>query len=337
MTPTSLPYGIVLLCGILLSACLYLFSVRRIGLSLLRAAAGFLAGLLLAFVFAKALYVFLNYTSLKEYGLRKWIRLAPEEFSFVAGGIGFCLGTLCVWFGNPKALSAAADRLASPGCLLAACLRFGEIWLGQLGLADTYSIGLPDIESGSLLARFPFAVPDAWNYWYPALSTLSSLLILLVGGYALYLRKKQDHALGDPPGMVFETSAFLLCAVRFFLELMRMQCLIFYFVHVDQVLCALVMAALMIHAGLRVRKSTGRFPLVYPILLVLCFALNGTVQYLMDKPWQFEPLLPENVFAWISDNLSAFGWSVLLLTSVLPVVLFFLLQRKVRSAPAGNG
>lgn len=329
-------YPILLLCGILLSAVLYLLSSRRGGLSLPRAAAGFLSGLLLAFLFAKALYVLLNGVSLSDRGPEKWFRLVPEEFSFVAGAVGFCLGALAVHAGNPENLSKAADRLVFPGCLLAACLRFGEIYLGQLGLTEPWSLGLPDLESGSLFARFPFAVPDAWGSWYPAVSTLSALLILLTGLWGLYLLKKQNHASGDPAGMVFETCAFLLCCFRFFLELTRMKSLIFYFVHADQVLCAVVMTVLMIRAGLRLRKSSGRFPFAFPILLSACFALNGAVQYLMDKPWQFEPVLPEGVFTWISENLAPFGSSLLLLTSLLPAVLFLLLRRKIRQAGAGK-
>lgn len=337
MNPAGAVVWILPAGGILLSAVFFLASMRRGGFSLARSAAGFLLGLLLSFLFSKGLYVLLNYASLQSFGAGKWFRLVPEEFSFAAGGIGFCLGTLAVWTGRPGAPAAAADRLAFPGCLLAACLRFGEIFHGELGLADVSSMGLPDLESGALFARFPFAVQDAWGYWYPSVSTVSALLILLVGVYALVMRKKQDHASGLPGGMVFESCAFLLCALRFFLELTRMKSLIFYFVHVDQVLCALVMAALMIWAGLRGRHGGGRFPVVCFVLFLLCIALNGVTQYLMDKPWQFESLLPESAFSWISDNLAPFSFSLLLLTSVLPVVLYFLLLRKVRSVPGGNG
>ena len=337
MNPISDHFRISAAAGVLLSTALFLYAVRKNGLSVPRAAAGWLAGLLLALVLSKAVYVLFHFPPLEQYGAQKWLRPVPGEFSFVAGAAGFCLGVSLAWVRSRKVLPRVADLLVFPGCLLAAALRFGESGLGELGLADVTSMGLPEIREGSLFARFPLGVSDAWGYWYLSVSTLSAFLILCTGIYGfLLLRRKKDRASGLPGGTVFARCAFFLCAIRFFLELTRMKSFIFFFVHVDQALCAVAMAVLTVRGALRLRKSTGRFPAQYPSLLLACFALNGVTQYLMDKPWQFETLMPENVFTWVSENLAVFGYSLLLLTSVLPAVLFLLLQGRIIRAPRGT-
>jgi len=337
MNPIPGTYRITAAAGILLSAALFLHTARKNGLPLSRAAMGWAAGLLSALILSKAVYVLFSLPALEQYGPGKWFRAVPEEFSFAAGGIGFCLGFAAAWPRRREVLPRALDLAVLPGCVLAAALRFGGIWLGELELADMYSLGLSEIREGSLFARFPFAVPDAWGYWYLSVSTLSAFLILCVGCHGLFLlRKKQDHASEFSEGMVFERSAFLLCAIRFFLELTRMKSFIFYFVHVDQVLCALVMLGLTVRGCLRFREKAGRFPVLCPVLLLFCIAVNGVTQYLMDKPWQFESLMSESVFTWVNENLAVFGYALLLLTSVLPAVLFLLLQRKIRRAPRGT-
>ena len=331
---TDLIYWIILSAGILLSAGLFVISARRSDLPAGRAAGGFAAGLVLACLFAKGLYVLLNLTALLEYGLlEKWFRTDPREFSFVAGGIGFCLGPVLVSLKNRESIPRMMDQLAIPGCVLAAAVRFGEIFFGELGLADPYTIGLPDIPEGGILARFPFAVCDDFGIWYLAVSTLSAILFLGVAVYLFYMKRKSwDPASGIENGVVFERGAFLLCCVPFLLETMRMESLIFYFVHVDQVLCALVMLAMVILSCRRVRKHTGHFP-KWPVILTLaCIAVNGITQYLMDKPWQFEQLMPEGLFLWITDHLKGFGYTTLLLTAVALIVLFLLLGRKVTLA-----
>ena len=334
---TDLIYWIVLSAGILLSAGLFVLSAYQSDLPAGRAAAGFAAGLVLAYFFAKGMYVMLNLAALQEYGgVAKWFRLEPREFSFAAGGIGFCLGPVLVSLDHRDSIPRLMDQLAIPGCILAAFVRFGEIFLGDLGLMDLYTVGLPDIPENGILARFPFAVSDDFGIWFLAVSTLSAFLFLAVAVWLSCLKQKSRRtATGMENGVIFERGAFLICSVPFLLEIVRMESLIFYFVHVDQVLCALVMIAMVIRSSLRIRKNTGRFP-KWPVILTLVFiTLNGITQYLMDKPWKFANLMPEALFRWITENLKAFGNITLLLTVVALVTVFLLLCRKVTLSRRG--
>ena len=315
-------YWILLAAGGLLSACLFVLSARRKGFPAGKALAGFLAGLPCAFLLSKAVWILLDLAAAYPEGPVAWFRPVPGEFSFVAGCAGFCLGPALVFRSRRDEI---LDCLALPGCLLIAFARFGEIFCGALGLADVYTLGLPDIREGSLLARFPFSAADAWGVRYLAVSTLAAGAALAIALFAVIKQKSRDRL---PAGCLFERCALLLCAVRLFLEPMRMESLVFYFVHVDQALAALLLAGLMIQGCLRQRKETGRFPAAPLVLTLLCLAVNGLAQYMMDKLWQFEPFLPEGVFQWISGHLGLFGFSLILIASACPAVIHGHLVRK---------
>ena len=170
--------------------------------------------------------------------------------------------------------------------------------------------------------------------------SVSTLAALAAAAAAVYcsarLRRGREARL--PDGLLFERCAFLLCAVRFFLEMTRMKCLVFFYVRVDQALSAAVLLLLTVHACVRRKRTEGRFPVLPLAAVILCAALNGLVQYLMDKPWVFRPVMPESVFRWVNDNLKPFGFSVLLLTAAVPAVLhgFLCRQKKTRPASAGR-
>ena len=215
-------YGITMAAGLLLSAVLYVLRARRKGLPLSRILAGIPAGILLAYLCAKLVFLAFFHVSVEDRGLGMLVRLVPGEFSFVSGCAGFCLGIALPFVRNRSRISEALDAWAVPGCLMAAFARFGEIFLDQSGLAELYDMGLPDIEDGSLLARFPFAVGDDFGMWYFAVSTLTAILFLVI---ALFARLRENRVRGIPEdaGMTFAFAAYLMGCVRFFLELPRIE------------------------------------------------------------------------------------------------------------------
>ena len=172
----------ILALAVLMSGCLFLHNVRKNGLSVPPAAGMFALGLVLAWFFAKGVYVCPNYSALKAHGIGKWFLLIPEQFSFVGGAIGFCLAPVLFRAKKRREIPAYLDQLAFPAGLLAALMRFDEIFLGELGLADLRDIGLQDMTDGDLFARFPFAVKDSWGVWYLAVCTIAALMILVIIG-----------------------------------------------------------------------------------------------------------------------------------------------------------
>ncbi len=322
-------YVVTLAAGLILSAVLFLLRGRRRGLPLLRAGSGFAAGVLLAFVCAKLVYVAFSPSLIADHRADEWL-FAPEKISFVAGCAGFCLGVALPFIRQRGRVSAVLDAWAVPGCLMAAFARFAEIFLYMAGLADLYTVGLPDIPDGSLLARFPFAAADNYGYWYFAVSTLAAFLILIVT-LLTFLRERKVRGIAADAGMTFCYAAFLLCCIRLLLELPRIESLIFYFVHVDQALAALVMIFLTVAVCRRRRKQTGHFPVWPLIALLLCFALNGLTQFLRDKPEKFESVMPADMYYWVCDHLPVFSYSVFLLTALLPVAGYIVLDLRLRA------
>ena len=317
--------------GLILAAVLFALRAKRKKLPFLRSMGGFAAGILLAFLFAKLVYIAFSPSLTADHPLGEWL-FAPDKISFVAGCAGFCLGVALPFVRQRGRVSLALDAWAVPGCLMAAFARFAEIFLYMAGLADLYTVGLPDIPDGSLLARFPFAAPDSYGYWYFAVSTLAAFLILVVALLA-FLRERKVRGITADAGMTFCYAAFFLCCIRFLLELPRIESLIFYFVHIDQALSGLVMIFLALVICVRRRKQTGHFPVWPLIALLLCYAVNGLTQFLRDKPEKFEFLMPEGVYYWICDPaiLPLFTYSVFLLTALLLVIGYVVLDHRLRA------
>ena len=323
-------YLITMAAGLILSAVLYILRAHRKGLPLLRVMWGILAGILLACACAKLVYLGFFHSSPEDRGMGMLIRLVPGEFSFVSGCAGFCLGIMLPFVRQRSRIADALDAWAVPSCLMAAFARFGEIYLDQAGLAELYDMGLPDIEEGSLLARFPFAVGDDFGMWYFAVSTLTAVLFLVILLFAC-LRERRVHGIAADTGMIFPYTAYLMCCVRFFLELPRMESLVFYFVHVEQVLAALIMIFLTVRICRRRKTQTGKFPRWPLVSILLCIVINGLTQFLWDKPSKFESLMPEGVYWWICDHLSSFCYSVYLLTTLALVVGYLVLDTRMRA------
>ena len=107
-------YCAILALSILVSGSLFLLSVRKHGLSVPLAAGIFIAGLVLAYFFAKGVYVALNYSALKANGAGKWFLLVPEQCSFVGGAIGFCLAPVLFRAKKRREIPAYLDQLAFP-------------------------------------------------------------------------------------------------------------------------------------------------------------------------------------------------------------------------------
>ena len=345
MSPMT-TYWIILAAGILLSAGLFIFFARLGRYSILRAGLGFLLGFPLAWLFAKAFYVIIFSASLPQ-GRNVWLSLKPEEFSFVAGCVGFCLGPALLFANRRKEIPGVLDQLALPGCILAGTVRFTEIYLAvsdisNIGLAD-FALKKTDVLYPALLNKFLWSVPlqiggSKRIQLQPVVSTPTALTILIVAVYigVLWgLSTRKNTGLGK--GMVFERCVFLLCASRIFWEMFHAR-MKFFFVPVDQALCAVIILALTAGTAVRHKKATGRFP-VWPFIpMIHCIVINALAQFFMDGK---NYLLSESVIEWGNELLEDFrdifrtkimGFSIILATCIALVVIFGLLCLKVTNA-----
>ena len=333
-------YLITLAAGCALAGVLFVYLLKAGGEDGRKAAAfapvGFLCGALAAWILSKLIFLLLNGTELLSmYGIGAFFRPRAEEFSFAGAAIGFCLGMACASrAARGKLLQGSTaqvlDAFAVPGCLLVACMRGAELFLEQMGLGEMATLGLPEIEEGSLLAFIPVSVPNGWGGRFPSVCTLEALTALLVGA-ACFLPKKKYW----PSGLVFRNAAFFLCGVQVFLELLRIVSAVFYFVHVDQALCAIVLCGMMFTACRKLKKHGQKIPVLPPVLLVLCMVVNGLTQYFMDKPWQLEGILPGDSFYWMNDHLAPLGFSIMAATVAGMLLSWIMVRKRLARIPEG--
>ena len=331
-------YWITLAAGLILAGLLFVFRLREAGEDRKRAAcfapAAMAAGAVIAWLLAKAVFLLLNgWDLLSGEGIGAFFRLSPDEFSFVGGAVGMCLGIAAVaktaekrqWIRNRTA--AVMDAFAVPGCLLIIFLRMAELFLEQQGLGEMATVGLPEIEEGSLLAFAPLSMPDGWGGRLLSVCTLEALAALIIGITCLLPRNRSL-----PEGLCFQQAAYRLCCIQIFLQLLRIVSSVFYFVHVDQALCGVVLLGILIAVCRKIRKQGKKIPVSAPVLLIGGMVINGVTQFFMDKYWMLEDLLPVHVFEWINDNLAPLGFAIMLLT-VLGMLLSWQILRKRLLAP----
>ena len=276
--------------------------------------AGTVLGLMLGAVLAKTLYLLAalgNPFSL--YGWSALIRTAPTEFSFFGGALGFVLGFCAGIKLTGGQVRLSLDVLCFPFCLLIALLRFGSLFLEAIGLGEFRRLGLSYVEDGDPLAFFPLGVRDQWGDWWLAVGSLEALVALGCAVYALTKRK----ACAQTPGLLFLRCCVVLCTGQIVLELLHNAGTVSYFVHTEQAYAALCLLVISIVAARRINKQCpDGSSWKYPVLLILFVAVNGLIQFWMDKPYWVFSLLPEAAGDWLSSHLNLVGFVLLFLSAL---------------------
>ena len=285
--------------GLAVSGALFASRLGKAGEKRLCALIAVILGLPLAYAGAKLFFLLHN----AGLDIRNWftgsmLLLQWEELSFVGGCIGFTLG---VWLAA-KILripgQKALDLFAVPGCILIAFARMAEAGMENIGQGDMPSF-LPEV--------FPFALKDEWGAVL-AVFTLEALAALLCALWLFLSGRKKG------PGTQFRKACIVLCSVQLFLEMLVFNYwipFIISFIHLDQVLCAVILLILVIQGCVRNKKAGPA------VVTVLLFGVNAFMQYVQDKPYVLS--LPDSldvralalaVFALCSAGLIAAGLRV---------------------------
>ena len=93
------------------------------------------------------------------------------------------------------------------------------------------------------------------------------------------------------------------------------------FIRLDQVLCAFFMLFALLTGP---RAGRGKTLTVF----FLCIAVNGFTQYVMDKPYLFFQVFPEQIEMWLSSNLYPLGIGVITLTVLVQMTLAVRRQKR---------
>ena len=330
---TDFWYVALLVSGLILASVLFAVRLKKQNLRPVFVLPMMAVILLTAVISGKILYLlFSSNLIVSDNWLAEVFHLNPAEFSFTGLLAGASLGTILAARLIKLPVPEVLDCFALPFCLLAAFVRFAEIFVGDLGLAEMATFGLEEISDGSVLAFFPFAIRDQWGQWLLALSTLETICIIITAFMILLSSFRSHRDLSIPcDGALFELALFILCAIGFFFETAKISGVVFYYVHVEQVFSALIMLILLIRLCSRlshIQKHSYRLPVT---LFFAFLTINAFSQYFMDKAWRFTSLFSESVFDWLSDHLCLVCYSVMMLTTICMIVLYLLSFRKLRS------
>ena len=218
----------------------------------------------LGLVFAKVSYVLL---------MQEWdVLFSPEPsgLCFTGGAVGVWLGIrLAAKVTGYRPAGKLADRFALPGALLVAGLRIAEIELGSLGTGRF--IEVPSDSTYLILAVFN-------RYGEPHVAVFIWEAIAAVAVGLLSLRDETDRS-----GQRFETAAFRLCACQILLENLRSRTLMWGFVRVEQVLCAVILMVLLLLACARNTKKQGAVRFLPALYLFLCLAAIVGIEFLRQR------------------------------------------------------
>ena len=285
--------------GLVLSGLLYVCRLGRQGENRLCAPAGMILGILLACAGAKLFFLMQHMgLDIGSWSADTVFSAAWEEFSFAGGCLGFMLG---IWTAA-KILhisgGKALDLFAVPGCILIAFARMAEAGMENIGQGNMPAF-LPEV--------FPFAVKDDWGDAFLAVFTLEALAALLCAAWLVFDgRKRKDGFSGQ-----FRKAVIVLCGAQLFLEMLVTNYWITFmisFIHMDQVICAVILLIMVIRGCVRNKKAG---PVIVTVLLL---GLNALTQYIQDKPYVLS--LPDTldvgalalaVFALCSAGLIAAG------------------------------
>ena len=248
-------YGIMAAATVAVAFALYGVILRKRKLRPGLALAALPLAAVLALLCARAGYaVLLQLEDLFVWG--EWSTLTDfqaRRLCFVTGAVGACLGValaarLCRVPGRE-----AMDAFAAPGALLVAGLRLAEGQLGKFGAGVL-------VEGEGWLNGAPFTIADTWGDRYVAVFFWEAVAALVIFLFALLMREGR-------PGVRFEKTAFALCLCQVLLENMRNQSMRWGFVYVEQLLCAVILMALVWRACRRHEKKQGRYR---PCLWMAC-------------------------------------------------------------------
>ena len=231
-------------------------------------------GTVFGVVLSKLVYYLAMINYMMMYGwLQSLVDVTMGTFSYYGGVAGFCLGVVLTARLTHERPMALLDAFVPAGVLLAALARFGEFLLEGVGTRDFLYWELPEH------CFFPLAVSNEYGEWLYAVFMLEGLLTLCVFVLCVTCFRQQR----------FLRALFYLCLLQILCESLRTDSFTWLFVKVEQLICMLGLAGVLLVYCIKTPVQGFRrwLPILYcfpvaAVFVVLEFALNGKIP--MGKP-----------------------------------------------------
>lgn len=249
----------------LITAGFHYFLARNLQKRALLTGLTFLFGILLGIVCAKALYCMTQFYYMEGF----WETVFSEDmtlWSYYGGVMGVILAAALsgriTGNGGMKALNVYAPA----GMLMAALARFGEGFLGLVGAGRMHM-------EAEWTHFFLLAVPNSrQTIWYLAVYSLAGFAYLIVCAISLFRFKRKR----------FIRTLYYLCLPQIMLESLRNISLIYHeFVRIEQLLCMIVMVAILILYGFWAGKQQKR-RFLPALLSLVCAGVFVAVEFALD-------------------------------------------------------
>lgn len=266
-------YVLVLLAALVAGTVLYAVCLKKHGLK----ASISLIALPLSGLFAYCLATgFYNILQMN-------VRLSVYRYSFMGGVAGLLLGVILSALVTKTAVSKSLDAYAPALALQIAVARLGEYFMGDVGLGH--------YTETAWMCRFPFAMVNEWQEWYEAVFMLEAVTAIIVTVLALVLLCKKQ-----PDGLLLERVLYMLCVPQVLCEQLRTMTMSWGFVRVEQVLCAVILLALMVRncyknqVAEKARVTSAWWPAAVTVLMIgivtaMEFAIDGKIQLPLPLVW----------------------------------------------------
>ncbi len=196
--------------------------------------------------------------------------------SFFGGALGVVLGTaLANRLTRKGSVLAGLDAFAPFGALLTALFRLGEIGFGSYGAGEMLSEGSP-------FAFFPVALKisadGGYTYYALAVCVISALFALIWAAVSFFKLRSTGRT-----GLNFTASLFFLALPQILCESLRRRGMFWLFVHVEEVLCALVLLGVLLYWILKTRREMPFFVRWAPMLVFIVGAgLIAVTEFAID-------------------------------------------------------
>lgn len=237
---------ICLACGALVCTALYAFLLSRGQKknAVITALLTLLLGSVLGVICSRLLYCVTQIQTVISQGwLRSLLDTGLETWSFFGSAAGVLLGSVLAAKITRCPLAEALEAFAAPAALMIALARFAEYFLGE-----EWMIGLGAYVEEECWFFFPATVANEWGDHYVAVFFIEGVFALIAFAASLTVYRKDR----------FVRTLFLLCLPQIFCESMLTVSLTWteIFVHIEQLLCMLVMEGLLIRYGRMLPKGT---------------------------------------------------------------------------------
>ena len=293
---TLYPYGLALSAGTILSLLLARCAFRRAGIRPDALSCFALLAIPLALLGARAAYCLAALDWVMQEGFSFFFQLTRGGYMLYGAVLGGVIALLLTARLTGEGFAAMADALAVPvmvfilvGRLAEGLVGQGYGWCVEDWFMEDSGMSLFVLEDPSFFYRLPFAVPDMYgNYnWAVFIPEALAAGLIALAVWRTRPRREGGRAL---------LALLLYAATQVLGESLRQDAVLRWgFVRINQILCALIIAGLLIHCMLRAPHPRVRQLVGLSAGMLVCMGVVIAMEFALEKKISAIEFLPMDV------------------------------------------